>query len=77
MWNDSLSSPTSLSRGAVQRGRLSGPRVGITSSSTGIVDKLKTERSGDLAPVSTQFGWHSRSSSLAGMEARGGRKRFV
>jgi hypothetical protein len=36
---------------------LSGPRFGITSLSTGIVDKLKTERSWDLAPVITQFGW--------------------
>ena len=30
---------------------LSGPRFGITSLSTGIVDKLKTDRSWDLAFV--------------------------
>ena len=36
---------------------LSGPRFGITSLSTGIVDKLKSDRSWYLAPVITQFGW--------------------
>ena len=36
---------------------LSGPRFGITSLSTGIVDKLKTDRGWALAPVVTQFGW--------------------
>jgi hypothetical protein len=36
---------------------LSGPRFGITSLSQGIVDKLKVERSWDLNPVVSQFGW--------------------
>jgi len=35
---------------------LSGPRIGFTSLSTGIVDKLH-ERSIDVRPAITQFGW--------------------
>jgi hypothetical protein len=36
---------------------LSGPRFGLTSLSTGIVDKLKVDRGWDLDPVVSQFGW--------------------
>jgi hypothetical protein len=36
---------------------LSGPRVGLTSLSPGIVDKLKTEKGWDLGPAVSQFGW--------------------
>ena len=36
---------------------LSGPRFGITSLSSGIVDKLKVEKGWDLNPAISQFGW--------------------
>lgn len=36
---------------------LSGPRVGITTLSSGIVDKLKTDANIDVASVISQFGW--------------------
>lgn len=36
---------------------LSGPRVGVTFLSQGIVDKLKREGGLTLTPVVTQFGW--------------------
>ena len=36
---------------------LAGPRVGITTLSSGIVDKLKRDADIEVAPVISQFGW--------------------
>ena len=37
--------------------RLSGPRVGATFLSDGVVDKLSEDASVEVSPVITQFGW--------------------
>jgi hypothetical protein len=37
--------------------RLSGPRVGVTFLSDGVVDKLSEDASVEVSPVITQFGW--------------------
>lgn len=36
---------------------LSGPRVGLTTLSSGVVDSLKTDANIEIAPVISQFGW--------------------
>jgi len=36
---------------------LSGPRFGVTSLSEGVIEKLRTERSLEVRPLISQFGW--------------------
>ncbi len=36
---------------------LSGPRFGVTSLSEGVIEKLKTDRSLEVRPLISQFGW--------------------
>lgn len=56
-WVAVPSTATAQEPTAVQPVKLSGPRVGVTFLSDGIVEKLRNETDIDVGSLVTQFGW--------------------